>query len=165
MRFDIVLNDLCALAWTTRKIAMVSDGSPWRPLVHLRDICEAIRCCLVAPDAAIRGKLFNVGQDSENYRVREIAQIVAAEFPGCEVTVGPPSADNRSYRVNFARIHSELPGFRCSYSAADGARQLRELFERIRFDEGNYHFRAFRRLKQLQFLQATGQIDSEFFWT
>ncbi|HZL94282.1 MAG TPA: SDR family oxidoreductase, partial [Vicinamibacterales bacterium] len=104
MRFDIVLNDLCALAWTTHRIAMVSDGSPWRPLVHVLDICEAIRCCLVAPEEAVRGKVFNVGQDSENYRVREIAEIVAGEFPGCQVSAGPPSADNRSYRVSFARI-------------------------------------------------------------
>ena len=164
MRFDIVLNDLCALAWTTRRIAMVSDGSPWRPLVHVLDICEAIYCSLRAPEDAIRGKIFNVGQDSENYRVREIAQIVADEFPGCEVSAGPPSADNRSYRVSFARIHRELPGFKCSYTARDGARQLRELFERIQFDPETYQFRAFTRLKQLKYLQATKQIDADFFW-
>jgi nucleoside-diphosphate-sugar epimerase len=164
MRFDIVLNDLCALAWTTRRIAMVSDGSPWRPLVHVLDICEAIYRGLVAPDDAVRGKIFNVGQDSENYRVREIAQIVASEFPGCEVSAGPPSADNRSYRVSFARIHRELPGFKCSYSARDGARQFRELFERIQFGPDSYQFRAFTRLKQLKYLQATKQIDADFFW-
>jgi nucleoside-diphosphate-sugar epimerase len=164
MRFDIVLNDLCALAWTKRHIAMVSDGSPWRPLVHVLDICEAIRCCLEAPEDAIRGKIFNVGQDSENYRVREIADIVASEFPGCKVTSGPPSADNRSYRVNFARIHRELPGFRCNNTARDGARQFRELFERIQFGPESYEFRAFTRLKQLKYLQATKQIDADFYW-
>jgi len=164
MRFDIVLNDLCALAWTTRRIAMVSDGSPWRPLVHVLDICEAIYRCLCAPEEAVRGKIFNVGQDSENYRVREIAAIVAEEFPGCEVTVGPPSADNRSYRVSFERIHRELPGFKCSYTARDGARQLRELFERIQLGPDTYQFRAFTRLKQLKYLQATKQIDADFYW-
>jgi len=164
MRFDIVLNDLCALAWTTRRIAMVSDGSPWRPLVHILDICEAIHCALKAPDAAVTGKIFNVGADSENYRVREIADIVAAEFPGCEVSAGPPSKDNRSYRVNFGRIHRELPGFKCSYTARDGARQFRELFERIQFGPETYQFRAFTRLKQLKYLQSTNQIDAEFFW-
>ena len=164
MRFDIVLNDLCALAWTTRRIAMVSDGSPWRPLVHVLDICEAVHRSLGAPDAAVRGKIFNVGQDSENYRVREIAHIVASEFPGCEVSAGPPSADNRSYRVSFARIHAELPGFKCSYTARDGARQFRELFERIQFGAESYQFRAYTRLKQLKYLQATKQIDADFFW-
>jgi len=164
MRFDIVLNDLCALAWTTRRIAMTSDGSPWRPLVHVEDICEAIYRCLVAPEEAIRGQVFNVGQDSENYRIRELAQIVAAEFPGCEVSMGPASGDQRSYRVSFARIHRELPGFTCRFSAHHGARQLRALFERIQMSPETYAFRAFTRLRQLTYLQATAQIDADFYW-
>jgi nucleoside-diphosphate-sugar epimerase len=165
MRFDIVINDLCALAWTTRRIAMVSDGSPWRPVVHVDDICEAIACALVAPEKAVRGKIFNVGQSSENYRVRDIAKIVAAEFPGCEVVVGPPSRDTRSYRVNFDRIHRELPGFKCRYTARDGARQLHEIFERIEMQPETYQFRAFTRLKQLNYLRKTGQLDADFYWT
>ncbi len=164
MRFDIVINDLSALAWTTRRIAMVSDGSPWRPVVHVADICEAIYRSLVAPADTVRGKIFNVGQNSENYRIREIAQIVAAEFPGCEVSAGPSGGDNRSYRVNFDRIHAELPGFSCSHLARDGVRQLRDVFQRIQMSEESYQFRAFTRLKQIKYLQATRQIDEEFFW-
>jgi nucleoside-diphosphate-sugar epimerase len=164
MRFDIVINDLSALAWTTKRIAMISDGSPWRPVVHVEDICEAIYRALIAPEEAVKGKVFNVGQNSDNYRIREIAQIVADEFPGCEISVGPPSGDNRSYRVNFDRIHKELPGFKCRYTARDGARQLREIFERIRMGPETYQFRAFTRLKQLKYLQETNQIDEEFFW-
>src|SRR5262245_46156387 len=76
MRFDIVINDLSALAWTTKRIAMTSDGSPWRPVVHIEDICEAIYRSLLAPEESVRGKIFNVGQNSENYRVQEIAEIV-----------------------------------------------------------------------------------------
>jgi nucleoside-diphosphate-sugar epimerase len=165
MRFDIVLNDLCALAWTTRRIAMVSDGSPWRPLVHIDDICTAIQCALVAPESAVRGKIFNVGQNSDNYRIRELAQIVAEEFPGCEVTVGSKSGDTRSYRVNFDRIHRELPGFRCQYDARAGARQLHAIFERIQMQPDTFQFRAFTRLKQLKYLQSTKQIDADFYWT
>jgi nucleoside-diphosphate-sugar epimerase len=164
MRFDIVINDLSALAWTSRRIAMVSDGSPWRPVVHLEDICEAVYRSLVAPEDAVRGKIFNVGQNAENYRIREIAEIVAGEFPGCEVTVGPSGGDTRSYRVNFDRIHAELPGFSCRYTARDGARQLREVFDRIGMSAETYRFRAFTRLKQIKYLQDTGQIDDEFFW-
>jgi len=164
MRFDIVINDLSALAWTTKKIAMVSDGSPWRPVVHVQDICEAIYRSLIAPEEAVRGKVFNVGQNSDNHRIRDIAKIIAEEFPGCEISVGPPSADNRSYRVNFDRIHNELPGFKCSFTARDGARQLREIFERIQMTDDIYKFRAFTRLKQLQYLQKTNQIDGDFFW-
>jgi nucleoside-diphosphate-sugar epimerase len=165
MRFDIVLNDLCALAWTTKRIAMVSDGSPWRPVVHVDDICRAIQLSLAAPREAIHGKVFNVGQNSDNYRIRELAQIVAAEFPGCEVSVGPSGGDTRSYRVNFDRIHRELPGFSCQYTARDGARQLRQVFERIQMQPETYQFRAFTRLKQLKYLQSTGQIDDSFYWT
>lgn len=164
MRFDIVINDLSALAWTTKRIAMTSDGSPWRPVVHVEDICEAVYRSLIAPEDAVRGKIFNVGQNSDNYRIREIAQIVGEEFPGCEVTVGSSAGDNRSYRVSFDRIHRELPGFSCKYTARDGARQLREVFERIQMGPDTYQFRAFTRLKQLKYLQATKQIDEEFFW-
>jgi nucleoside-diphosphate-sugar epimerase len=164
MRFDIVINDLCALAWTSKRIAMISDGSPWRPVVHVADICEAIYRCLVAPQQAVHAKIFNVGQSAENYRVRELAQIVAAEFPGCTLSMGASVGDNRSYRVNFDRIHRELPGFSCAYTARDGVRQLRELFERIQMQPETYQFRAFTRLKQLLYLQTTRQIDAEFYW-
>jgi nucleoside-diphosphate-sugar epimerase len=144
---------------------MVSDGSPWRPVVHVDDICDAIYRALIAPESAVSGKIFNVGQNSDNYRIREIAQIIAEEFPGCTLSVGPASADTRSYRVNFDRIHRELPGFKCRYSARDGARQLRQIFERIQMQSETYQFRAFTRLKQLQYLQATKQVDSAFYWT
>jgi nucleoside-diphosphate-sugar epimerase len=164
MRFDIVINDLCALAWTTRKVAMTSDGSPWRPVVHVEDICEAIYRSLIAPADAVIGKTFNVGQTAENYRVRELAQIVAEEFPGCVVSLGSASGDNRSYRVNFDRIHRELPGFSCRYSARAGVQQLRRLFEHIQMAPERYQFRAFTRLKQLKYLQATNQIDGDFYW-
>src|SRR6185312_4513217 len=99
MRFDIVINDLCALAWTRRKIAMTSDGTPWRPVVHVEDICRAVRCVLQAPQQAVNGQIFNVGANSENYQVRELARTIAEVFPSCEVTVGSSSGDNRSYRV------------------------------------------------------------------
>lgn len=165
MRFDIVLNDLCALAWTKRHIAMVSDGSPWRPIVHVEDICEAMRCAAEAPAEAVNGQIFNVGATAENYRVREIAQIVAEAFPGCEVTAGPPSKDNRSYRVSFDKIAARLPGFQARWTAARGAQELRRLFERIEMTPDTYEFRAFTRLKQLKYLQRTGQIDADLYWS
>lgn len=164
MRFDIVVNDLCAMAHTAKRIAMTSDGSPWRPMVHVEDICEAIYRSLIAPEEAVRGKVFNVGQTSENYRVRELAQIVAEEFPGCELSVGNSGGDNRSYRVNFDRIHRELPGFSCRHTVRDGARELRQVFERIEMAPETYGFRAFTRLKQLKYLQATQQVDGSLRW-
>lgn len=164
MRFDVVLNNLAGLAWTTKRIAMVSDGTPWRPLVHVLDICKAIACALEAPRESVHNQIFNVGDDRENYQIREIAQIVAAEFPGCEVTTGPPGGDNRSYRVSFDKINHQLPGFRCEHNAQEGARQLRDLFERIEMGRETFEFRAFTRLKQLQYLLRTKQIDDAFNW-
>jgi len=164
MRFDIVLNDLCALAWTKKRIAMTSDGSPWRPIVHVEDICLAMRCAVEAPADAVNGEIFNVGRTAENYRIREIAEIVAKAFPGCEVSAGPPSGDNRSYRVSFAKIESRLPGFRPQWTALRGAQELHKLFERIELSPDSYQFRAFTRLKQLQYLQRTAQIDDALYW-
>jgi len=164
MRFDIVLNDLCALAWTNKRIAMTSDGSPWRPIVHIEDISTAIRCVLDAPVDAVSGEIFNVGQNSENYRVREIAQIVADVFPGCELTTGKASADNRSYRVSFDKIATRLPGFSCAWNARRGAEELRARFEQIEFNKETYEYRAFTRLKQIRYLSRTGQIDDDFYW-
>jgi nucleoside-diphosphate-sugar epimerase len=164
MRFDIVLNNLSGLAWTTKKIAMISDGSPWRPIVHIEDICTAIRCAIEAPAESIRNQIFNVGANSENYRIREIAGIVKEAFPDCEITFGPSGGDNRSYRVNFDKIHAQLPGFECKWSARDGARQLREVFERIDMSGDTFNLRPYTRLKCLKHLLQTGQIDKDYYW-
>jgi nucleoside-diphosphate-sugar epimerase len=164
MRFDIVLNNLCGIAATTGKIVMTSDGTPWRPLVHVLDICQAIACALQAPPEAIRGQIFNVGHDADNYQVREIAEIVANVYPGCELAFGPAGGDNRSYRVSFAKIHEQLPGFQCSWDARKGARQLREVFDRIGIDAAIFDARPFTRLKQIKYLIASSQIDERFFW-
>jgi nucleoside-diphosphate-sugar epimerase len=165
MRFDIVLNDLGAMASVHRRIAMVSDGSPWRPIVHVEDICEAMRCAAEAPADAVDGHVFNVGATGENFRVREIAQIVAEAFPGCELSAGPPAGDNRSYRVSFEKIAAGLPGFRAQWTARRGAQELHQLFERIEFTREAYEYRAYTRLKQLKHLQRTGQIDDDFRWS
>lgn len=164
MRFDIVLNDLCAMAWTAKEINMISDGTPWRPLVHLRDICGAIAVVLDSPIVKIKNQIFNVGSTEENYRVKEIAEIVAETFPNCKLSFGKPSGDNRSYRVSFDKIKKTLPNFTCKYTAKTGAAELLEVFERIQLPLETYRFRAFTRLKQLEHLIHTEQIDSQFRW-
>lgn len=164
MRFDIVLNNLAGLAWTTGEIRMTSDGTPWRPMVHALDICEAIRQALFAPRDAIHNQIFNVGETSHNYRVREIAEIVAETFPGCKLAFGVPSPDNRSYRVSFDKIRKHLPEFRCHWDARRGARQLHDLFKHIDMARETFGFRAFTRLKQLEHLIRTQQIDGHFYW-
>ncbi len=163
-RFDVVLNNLAGLAWTTGKIAMTSDGTPWRPLVHILDIAQAVACALEAPREAIHNQIFNVGDSRYNYRVREIAEIVAEVFPGCELTFGRNDGDNRSYRVDFTKIATRLPGFVCKYDAVAGARQLRTVFERIGMTREIFEAPPYTRLKMLRHLIATNQLDAELFW-
>ena len=164
MRFDIVLNNLAGLAWTTGKIALTSDGSPWRPLVHVADICEAIKCSLEAPRDAIHNEIFNVGSTAQNYQVREIAQFVAQAIPGCELTIGSSDGDNRSYRVSFEKIASQLPGFRCQRDAETGARELVEVFQTIDMDEATFTSAPFTRLKQLRKHIESENLDKDLRW-
>jgi nucleoside-diphosphate-sugar epimerase len=164
MRFDLVLNNLAGLAWTTGEIRMISDGTPWRPLVHVLDICEAIACVLDAPRKVIHNQIFNVGNNKENYQVKEIAQIVARVFPDCQLSLGANNKDNRSYRVSFDKIHAELPGFRCRRDALLGANELHGLFKRINMTRETFELRAFTRLHQLKHLIDTHQIDEKLFW-
>jgi len=165
MRFDLVLNNLSGLAWTTGQIRMTSDGTPWRPLVHVLDICDAIAFSLAAPREIVHNQVFNVGDNSENYRIKEIADIVSRVFPGCEVTLGIAHGDTRTYRVSFDKINTRLPGFRCRRNALKGATELRELFERIGLSRDTFEFRAFTRLRQLEYLIKTRQLDEHFFWS
>jgi nucleoside-diphosphate-sugar epimerase len=164
MRFDIVLNNLAGFAWTTKEIKMTSDGTPWRPLVHVDDICQAIIVALEAPREAVHNEIFNVGDDRQNYRIREIATTVGQVFEGCAVTFGQRSADNRSYRASFDKIRRHLPEFRCRWSAELGARQLHQVFSRIKMTREMFFFRGFTRLEQLKHLIGTEQIDANFYW-
>lgn len=163
-RFDLVVNNLCGLAWTTGVIKMSSDGTPWRPLVHGLDIARAITCALDAPADAIHNQILNIGDSSQNYRVREIAEIIGKVFPGCEISFGTVGADNRSYRVSFAKLTRHLPEFKCEWDVEKGVRQFRALFERIGMTRDVFDHPGYTRLKQLEHLIKTGQIDQDFYW-
>jgi nucleoside-diphosphate-sugar epimerase len=164
-RFDLVLNNLAAWAHAAGEIRMTSDGTPWRPLVHIEDICSAVLCALEAPREAVAGEAFNVGDNDQNYTVRDIAEIVGAAFPDCRVTYGSASGDNRSYRVCFDKIRERMPQFRCAWSAERGALQLRSVFERIQLDLATLNAPPFTRLEELKHLTRTGQINEALRWT
>lgn len=164
-RFDIVLNDLCGLAWTKKRIELLSDGTPWRPLVHALDMCQAIHCALNAPAEKIAGEAMNVGSTEQNYRVIDIAKIVANEFPGCELSVGEPSADNRSYRVNFDKIQRLMPDFACKWTAEKGAAQMHRMFEAIGMDAEVFRSEPYTRLKMLMSLKARNLLDENLYWS
>ncbi len=165
MRFDIVLNNLAGLAWTTeedrddkRRHAVASAGP--RARHRQGDPDDARR----RPAKPCTAQVFNVGSDEQNYRVREIAEVIGEVFPGCDVSFGPPAADNRSYKVNFDRIREVLPGYECDWNARQGAEQLLAVFASIDLDEATFAGRGFTRLKQLEYLIRTGQVDDELFW-
>ena len=164
MRFDLVLNNLAGLAWTIKQIRLISDGFPWRPLVHVSDICQAITCALKAPKELIHNQIFNVGDSNENFRVREIAEIVAQTFPSCELIVGKNDGDNRSYRVSFDKINSQLPGFKCNMNIKKGAQELQDIFKKIDMKKDTFEFRAFTRVEQIKYLLKSKQIDKNLFW-
>lgn len=164
MRFDIALNNLAGLAWTTGEIKMTSDGMPWRPLVHVNDISKAILCTLNAPREIVHNQIFNVGSTRENFRVKEVAQIVSEAFPGCRISFGKSGGNNRSYRVSFEKINEQLPEFSCEYNAVIGAQQLHHLFSKIGLDTDSFEGRPYTRLKQLKYLLTKGQIDDNLRW-
>jgi nucleoside-diphosphate-sugar epimerase len=164
MRFDLVVNDLAGHAWTEKVIRMDSDGRPWRPFVHILDISRAIECVLSAPRDVIHGEIFNVGSNAQNYQIRDIAATISETFPGCRLEIGDSSGDNRNYKANFDKIHERLPGFETRYDVARGARQLLEVFQAVDMTTELFEFRGHTRIKQIQHLLETRQIDDHFYW-
>jgi nucleoside-diphosphate-sugar epimerase len=163
MRLDLVLNNLAGHAWTSGEIRMTSDGSPWRPLIHIADLCEAAALVLEAPREEVCSQVFNCGDSRANYRVAEIASAVATAFPGCLVTTGRQSADQRSYRVSFEKIRSLL-GFTCRRFTQEGARELHGLFEATGLTRAQFEGPAFTRLKKILELRQRGTLDAELRW-
>ena len=163
-RFDLVVNDLAASAFLYKEIRMASDGTPWRPFVHVLDISHAAACILDAPRDAIHNEIFNVGSNDQNHQVREVAEIIGDLVPGCGLIFGDSSADKRNYRADFTKIHEQLPGFECSWSVKKGVRDLLDIFSTIGFDEDLYRFRGHTRIKQIKHLVSTGQIDDFLVW-
>lgn len=165
LRFDLVLNNLVAWACTTGRIFLKSDGSAWRPLVHVGDISRAFVAALEAPRDAIHNEAFNVGQTSENFRVRDIANIVGEVVPGARVefadTAGP---DKRTYRVSCAKIERVLPNFVPQWTARKGAEELYEQYQRIGLEQDEFEGPRYKRLAHIQELQAAGHIDENLRW-
>jgi nucleoside-diphosphate-sugar epimerase len=165
LRADVVLNNLTCWAFTTGKIRIMSDGTPWRPLVHVGDIARAFVAALRAPANVIHNQAFNVGSNNQNYQVKDIAEIVREEMPGCEIeycgTTGP---DPRNYRVDFGKINRLLPEFRVHSDARSGVRELYESFARYGLTTDDFQGRRYTRLAHLKFLLETGRIDSALRW-
>jgi nucleoside-diphosphate-sugar epimerase len=166
LRLDLVLNDLVAWAYTTGSVYIKSDGTPWRPIVHIRDITVAILSVLDAPQHVVHNEIFNVGQTEENYRIRDLADIVADTVPGCRVEYAPDGGpDTRCYRVNCDKIRRVLPGFRPQWTARQGAQELYEAYRVARLSFADLELGRYTRMTHIQKLMQAGQLDSALRWS
>jgi nucleoside-diphosphate-sugar epimerase len=159
LRGDIVVNNLVGHAVTTGKVLLQSDGTPWRPLVHIRDIIAAAAAGLTAPKAAIHDQAFNIGRNGENYRIRDVANLVAEVVPNCEVTFAAgASADTRNYRVDFTKAETKLPGFKPTWTLRAGIEELYEAYKRS-LTRAEWEGPRYFRLKTVKGLQERGLLD------
>lgn len=164
LRGDIVVNNLVGYAYTQGDVLIQSDGTPWRPLVHVEDISRAFLAVLEAPRDVVHNQAFNVGRNEDNLRVREIADMVQAVVPGCSIRYAEGGGpDPRSYRVDCSKIFRTLPGFRPHWTVAKGIRQLYEAYRAAGLTQAQFQERYFR-LKQIRRLQDEGRIDNDLRW-
>jgi nucleoside-diphosphate-sugar epimerase len=165
LRLDLVLNDFVASAVTTGRIHIKSDGTPWRPIVHIRDIIGAMLCVLDAPKSAIHNETFNVGQTKENYRISELAEIVKETVPGCRIEYAPGGGpDKRCYRINCDKIGRILPSFRPQWTARKGAQELYDAYRAAGITAEDMTSGRYFRINTIRRLLKSGQLDNSLFW-
>jgi nucleoside-diphosphate-sugar epimerase len=165
LRLDIVLNDLVASAYTTGRILIKSDGTPWRPITHIRDIIAAMVAVLEAPRDAVHNQTFNVGRTDENYRIRELADIVAETVPGCHIEYAPGGGpDKRCYRVTCDKIRRVLPNFRPHWTARTGAQELYDAYRAVGLTAGDVQRGRYIRIVEIQREQNAGRLDDSLRW-
>jgi len=165
LRLDLVVNNLTGWAYSTNEVKLLSDGTAWRPIVHVEDISRAFIAALAGPRDVVHNHAFNVGQDVENYRIRDIAEVVARVVPGSTVTrCEGASADSRTYNVSFEKIRETLPGFRPLWNLERGIRQLCEGFKACGLAVGDLNGSRYIRIKQLQALLKERRVDAGLRW-
>jgi nucleoside-diphosphate-sugar epimerase len=165
LRLDLVLNNLVAWAHTTGEVRLLSDGTAWRPLVHVEDIGRAFLAALEAPREAVHDEAFNVGRTEHNYRIRDLAEIVAEAVPGTSVVISDgASADQRNYRVNCDKIAQQLPGFDPQWDARRSAEALYRAYRDAGLTREQFDGDRYVRLRRLQTLMGKGQVDERLRW-
>jgi nucleoside-diphosphate-sugar epimerase len=165
LRFDLVLNNLAAWAYTTKRVFLKSDGSPWRPILHIEDMARAFVATLNAPRDLVHNEAFNVGRTSENYRIRELAEIVADTVPGSYIEYADgASPDKRNYRVNCDKIANTLTDYKPVWTAQKGAQELYEAYKMVGLQPNEFESHRYRRLDHIKMLMATDQLSDELRW-
>jgi nucleoside-diphosphate-sugar epimerase len=165
LRGDLVVNNLVAFACMTGEVKMTSDGTPWRPLVHIEDISRAFLAVLDAPRDAVHDESFNIGRDEENYQIRDVARIVEEVVPQSTVTLAAGAApDKRSYRVSFEKARRQLPGFQPQWTVATGAEEMRDAFQSRAVTLDDFTSSRFQRIRRVKELQEEGLLDGDLRW-
>jgi nucleoside-diphosphate-sugar epimerase len=165
LRADVVLNNLVCWAHTTGRIRIMSDGTPWRPIVHVQDISRAFAAVLAAPRASIHNQAFNVGANGENYQVRELAEIVRDTVPGCTIEYAAGAGpDPRSYRVDFGKLSRTFPDFKPQWNASFGAKDLYAALQEAHVTLEDFQGRKYIRLAQIKHLLGLGRLDDALRW-
>ena len=165
MRFDTVFNDLVGSAVTTGKVVIYSDGKPWRPVLHVKDVARAFEAVLKAPTAAVHNQAFNVGANNLNHQVIELAEIVVRTVPGSRLEVlAQPGADQRTYKTDFSKFARLIPGFEFKWNPPTGAQELYAAFKTVGLVRDTFVDKRFTRLKWLRHLLDTGQLDANLRW-
>lgn len=165
LRFDLVINNLTAWAYTTGLVYLKSDGTPWRPVVHIEDMALAFVAALHAPRELIHNEAFNVGRPEENYRIRELAEIVAEVVPGSRVEFAEgASPDKRNYRVDSSKIARVLPEFKPQWTARRGAQELYEAYQKVGLQLDEFEGPRYRRIDHIKMLMADGRLDNRLRW-
>lgn len=161
LRFDLVLNNLVAWAYTTGLVYLKSDGTPWRPIVHIADIARAFIAVLEAPRELIHNEAFNVGRNEDNYRIRDLAQIVYETVPGCRIQFAEGAQpDKRNYRVDCSKIRRVLPDFQPAWDARKGAQELYDAYRTIGLKLEDFEGPRYKRIDHIRKLIAAGRLDS-----
>jgi nucleoside-diphosphate-sugar epimerase len=165
LRGDLVVNNLVGWALTTGRVFLKSDGSPWRPLVHVEDVCHAFLAVLEAPRDLVHGEAFNVGQSGENYRMREVAELVREAIPGSTIELAEGAgSDPRCYRVDFSKLARCLPAFVPRWSVAEGIVELRDAYRRIGLSQEDLEGDRFMRIRHIARLMQAGRLDANLRW-
>jgi len=164
-RFDIVLNNLVAWAFTTGLVYIKSDGSPWRPIIHIEDISQAFIAILNAPRELVHNQAFNVGRNEENYQIRDLAEIVSQVVPNCRVEYAKDaSPDKRTYRVDFGKIARLLPDFKPQWNARRGAEELLTAYQKYGLKLEEFEGPKYKRIDHIKQLMSTGHLDGNLRW-
>ncbi len=165
IRFDLVANNLTAWAFTTGEVYLKSDGTPWRPIVHVEDISRAYIAVLHAPLNEVHNNSYNVGTTTENYTIKEIAEIVKDVVPGCKVSFAPSAGpDKRCYRVNCDKIARNLHGFKPQWTARRGVEQLYEVYKDSNITLEDFEGPKYKRIAHIQELIAANKLGEDFRW-